>query len=135
MSVVHGLVTFVHNMSSWSPIDSPNADNAVEWTTTRIDGVTVVNVYKPPPTHLISTSLPVYSCPCVHAGDFNCYGTEWDYNNTNTDSEELKNWASSAGVTMLFDVKQPSTFQSARWGTTSNPDLAFSGLDAATIHR
>ena len=70
MGAVHGLATFMHNTSSWSPITSSNADEAAEWTTPRIDGVTIENVYKPPPTHLISTSLSVYGYPCVYARDF-----------------------------------------------------------------
>jgi len=47
----------------------------------------------------------------------------------------LEKWASAEDLTLLFDPKQPHTFNSARWNTTSNPDLAFTKLEGALPQR
>lgn len=51
--------------------------------------------------------------------------TDWGYSSSNADGEVLVDWASTVDATLLFDPKEPHTFYSARWNTTTNPDLAF----------
>ena len=121
----HGIATFVRSDIGWSALrqSPPNADT--EWIATKVQETTVVNVYKPPPTRLSPTSLPVYAAPAVYAGDFNCHHTDWGYKHTTRDGETLTDWASNAGATLLFDPKEPPSFHSARWNSNTNPDLAF----------
>ena len=54
---------------------------------------------------------------------------------TNSEGISLEKWASAEDLTLLFDPKQPHTFNSARWNTTSNPDLAFTKLEGALPQR
>ncbi|XP_013401836.1 uncharacterized protein LOC106167580 [Lingula anatina] len=100
---------------------SQNSD--LQWIAVAIGGTTVVNVYKPPPTPF--TYLPAFQHPCIYAGDFNSQHTEWGYKKNSQDGENLAHWSSSLCLTLLYDSKQPCSFTSRRWGTGSNPDLAF----------
>ena len=74
-SSIHGTATFVRNSAEWSDIATSQIDCDVEWAATKIEGTTVVNVYKPPNTTLQRNSIPVFASPCVYAGDFNCHST------------------------------------------------------------
>ena len=92
-------------------------------------------MYKPPGTRLSMESLPQYQQPCIYAGDFNCHSTTWGYSSTNTDGTTLEQWASYTDVTLLYDYKQPRSFCSAQWGTSSNPDLGFANLGTCASRR
>ena len=80
-------------------------------------------------------SLPRHPPPCIYAGDFNCHSITWGYRNTNPDGTALEDWASASNLALLHDPKQPGSFHSARWGTTTNPDLAFANIGALSINR
>ena len=47
LSKKHGLSTFVHSRLKWNVADQPPTGSAIEWLCADIDGVKVVNVYKP----------------------------------------------------------------------------------------
>ena len=85
----------------------------------------MVNLYKPPPTALTTTSLRLFHAPTIYAGDFNCQHTDWGYNYTTQDGEVLTDWASNAEARLLYDPKEPPSFHSARWNSYTNLDLAF----------
>ena len=76
-----------------------------------------------------------YPQPCIYTGDFNCHSTTWGYSSTNPDGAALEDWASMTDLSLVHDPKQPGSFRSARWGTTTNPDLAFANLGLHTINR
>ena len=135
ISGVHGIATFVHSSAKWHDVASSAHDDEIEWTTTEVEGVTITNVYKPPGTRLNVDSLPRTPPPCIYAGDFNCHSTTWGYRNTNPDGTILEDWASASNLALLHDPKQPDSFCSARWGTTTNPDLAFTNIGALTVNR
>ncbi len=134
-SNIHGIATFVRNTAKWKLVAVSSSKSSVEWVAIHIEGVTVVNVYKPPASHLQVDSFPVFDTPCIYAGDFNCHSTTWGYSTTNPDGDALEYWASMAGLQLLFDPKQPASFLSGRWNTKSNPDLAFTDIKGATLHR
>ena len=46
------------------------------------------------------------------------------------DGEALHEWASTMDLKLLFDHKQPKSFNSAAWGTTTNPSLSFYSCNA-----
>lgn len=52
----------------------------------------------------------------------------------NLDGTALEDWASACGVHLLFDHKEPVSFHSVRWNTTTNPDLAFVNLNGPSLH-
>ena len=134
-SRVHGVATFVQCSTKWRDIASSTPEEEVEWVTTEVEGVNITNVYKPPGTRLCLDSLPRFQQPCIYAGDFNCHSTTWGYSSTNTDGTTLEHWASNTDVTLLYDPKQPRSFRSARWGTSTNPDLGFANLGTCASRR
>ena len=94
-----------------------------------VDGYKIVNIYKPPPTRLQVPDLPVFTHPCLYAGDFNCPHVDWGYNTNSTDGDCLLAWASSNSFALLYDPKNKPSFHSGRWNTGTNPDLAFTTVD------
>ena len=67
----HGLATFVHKKLSWTLADQSPDGSETEWLCVDIDGIKIINVYKPPTTRLTPT-IPVFPHPSLYAGDFNC---------------------------------------------------------------
>ena len=90
-----------------------------------VDGYRILNVYKPPPTRLQASDLPVLPHPVLYAGDFNCLHVNWGYRTSSADGECLVAWSSLNGLVPLHDPKDTATFYSGRWNTGTNPDLAF----------
>ena len=129
------MATFVQCSTKWRDIASSTPEEEVEWVTTEVKEVKIINVYKPPGTRLCLNSLPRFQQPCIYAGYFNCHSTTWGYSSTNTDGTKLEHWASNTDVTLLYDPKQPRSFRSARWGTSTNPDLGFANLGTCASRR
>ena len=122
------IASFVrHSTQSWRELGTSAPESSLEWAATEVEGVTIVNVYKPPTFRLQPDSIPVFTSPCIYAGDFNCRSTTWGYSSSNPDGDILEDWASASGV-HLYDPKQPDSFHSGRWNTTTNADLAFVNL-------
>ena len=69
----HGLATFVRQDIEWSLETQSEDYSQLEWLAVKVQNVTIINVYKPPPTHLTRASLPLVNHPCIYAGDFNCH--------------------------------------------------------------
>ena len=72
LSRKHGLATFVHERLKWTLYNQPPTTSETEWLCVDVDGYKIVNIYKPPPTRLQVSDLPVFTHPCRYAGDFNC---------------------------------------------------------------
>ena len=72
LSRKHGLATFVHDRIKWTLVDQSPATSETEWLCVDVDGYRIVNVYKPPPTRLQASDLPVFLHHVLYAGDFNC---------------------------------------------------------------
>jgi len=121
----HGLATFIREDQEWSLEGESQEDCELEWLTVRVQEVNIINVYKPPPIRLATSSLPVFTHPCIYAGDFNCHHSKWGYSRSNKDGICLLEWASTNNLTLLHDPKEPDSFHSARWNSGTNPDLAF----------
>ena len=131
----YGVATFVQCPTKWRDIASSTLAEEGEWVTTEVEGVNITNVYNPHGTRLFLDSIPRYQQPCIYAGDFNCHRTTWGNSSTNTDGTTLEHWASNTDVTLLYDPKQPRSFRSARWGTSTNPDLCFANLGTCASRR
>ena len=133
----HGIATFVHNNLSWTLADQSPDGSAIEWICINADGVKIVNIYKPPTERLTPTAIPVFTHPCLYAGDFNCQHTDWGYNYTSQDGECLADWASKNTLALLYNPKDVPSFFSGRWKSGTNPDLAFAstGLHSWNLDR
>ena len=121
----HGIATFVSQDATWSTVARSHSNSEIEWLAIRIEDMTIVNIYKPPPTRLTPTSLPSFGNQCIYAGDFNCQHSEWGYHMCSADGDALTAWASANDLTLLYDPKEPASFHSQRWNSDTNPDLAF----------
>ena len=90
-----------------------------------VGGYGIVNVYKPPPTRLQASDLPVFPHPVLYAGDFNCPDVNWDYRTSSADGVCLVTWANLNGLVTFHNSKDVAIFYSGRWNTGTNPDLGF----------
>ena len=117
--------TFVSQDATWSTVARSHSNSEIEWLAIRIDGMTIVNIYKPPPTRLTPTLLPSFGNQCIYAGDFNCQHSEWGYHMCSADGDSLTVWASANGLTLLYDPKEPASFHSQGWNSDTSHDLAF----------
>ena len=124
----HGLATFVHERLKWTLSGQSPPTSETEWLCVDVDGYKIVNIYKPPPTRLQVSHLPVFPHPSLYAGDFNCHHVDWGYNINNADGECLVAWASNNSLVLLHNPKDAASFHSGRWNTGSNPDLAFASV-------
>ena len=100
MSRKHGLATFVHEGLGWTFADQSPDGLVVEWLCVDVDGVKIVNVYKPPAARTIPSAIPVFQHPCFYAGDFNCQHVYWDYSTTSSDGESLVDWATKSDLAL-----------------------------------
>jgi len=132
---VHSTATFVKHHAKWSAIAVSPENLLLEWTPTEVEGITIINVYKPPSVKMDTTGLPYFSRPCMYAGDSNSHSTTWDYRLTNASGEALEDGAFASGLNLLHDPKQPDSFHSRRWNTGTNPDLASVNLAGPLPHR
>ena len=120
----HGLATFAHDRLKWTFVDESLATSETKWLCVDVDGYRTVNVYKPPPTRLQASDLPVFPHPVLSAGDFNCPHVKWGCR-TSVDGVCLVAWASLNGFVPLHDPQGVATFHSGRLNTGTNPDLTF----------
>ena len=125
MSRKHCLATFVHEGLGWTLVDQSSDGSVAEWLCVDIDGVKIVNIYKPPTSRMIPSAIPVFPHPCLYASDFNCQHVDWGNNTTSPDGESLVDWATKSNLALLHNPKDPFNFSSGRWNTGTNPDLAF----------
>ena len=71
LSRKHGLATFVHERLKSTLYDQSPTTSETEWLCMDVDGYKIVNIFKPPPTRLQVSDLPVFTHPCLYVGDFN----------------------------------------------------------------
>ena len=58
------------------------------------------------------SDLPVFTHPCLYAGDFNCPHVDWGYNTNSADGDCLLTWASSNNLALLDEPKDEPSFYS-----------------------
>ena len=85
----------------------------------------IVNVYKPSPTRLQMSDIPMFFQPCLYAGAFNCPHTDWGYNFNSVYNDFLASLAGIKNLILLYNLKNPASFYSGHWNTETNPELAF----------
>ena len=121
----HGLTMFVHDWLKWTLVDQSPTTSEPECLYVDVDGYRLVNVYKPLPTPLQASNLPVFPRPVIYAADFNCPHGNWGYRISSANGECLVAWASLNGLVPLHDPKDVAIFHTGRWNTGTNPDLTF----------
>ncbi|XP_039282682.1 uncharacterized protein LOC120351009 [Nilaparvata lugens] len=118
----HGIATFVTSniASNCSGLNGNSHAIGIAY-----GGLSIFNVYKPPGEEWENPVLPHAAHPCIYAGDFNSHSPLWGYRTENRDGESLIRWDEVNDCHLEYDAKQGSTFHSARWGTSTTPDLCF----------
>ena len=114
LSRKHGLAAFVHDWLKWTLVDWFPTTSETEWLCVDVDGCRLVNVYKPLPTRLQASDLPMFPHPVHYVDDFNCLHVNWGYRTSSTDGECLVAWANFNGLVPLHNPKDVAIFHSGR---------------------
>ena len=61
----HGLASFNRNNLSWKLSDSSGEESDIEWQCINVQGFNIIDIYKPSPSQMTLTSLPVFYAPCI----------------------------------------------------------------------
>lgn len=125
----YGTATFVQNSITSCYLMSVNSDANIFNITTKVNDVSVINIYKPPGIQWPDGVLQAISYPSIYVGDFNSRHTLWGYRDIDQCGEKLTEWAELCNMQLIFNPKDKRTFKSGRWGSETNPDLCFVSND------
>lgn len=121
----YGTATYVrNNIEAVNNMVSTTVGNMYV-TRIKISNMEIINLYKPPAQAWNDNTIRDIHHPAIIMGDFNCHSTQWGYNYTNQDGEEVSKWAETQNTFLIYDPKDRGTFHSARWGRDYSPDLCF----------
>ena len=115
MSWKYGLATFVHEGFGWTLADQSLDGSVVGCLCVDVDGVTIINVYKPPTSRMTPSAIPVFPHLCLYASDLNCQHVDWGYSTISSDGESLVDWATKSNLALLHNPKDAPSFFSGRW--------------------
>ena len=94
----------------------------------------VISIYKPPAvTFTLPPALITNEKTTMIVGDFNSHSVEWGYDVDDEDGEAVVSWAINNNLDLLYDAKDPPTFNSKRWRKGYNPDLVFVSSDRSHL--
>ena len=125
-----GLATFVHERLKHKLLKQSPLKSETEWLCVDINGCKIVNVYKPPPTRLQASDIPVFAHLCLYASDFNLSHADWGYGANSVDGECLAVWTNINSIALLCSPKDFASLHSGRWNNGTNPDIAFASADS-----
>ena len=137
LSRKHGLATFVYDKLCWTLTDQSPDGSAMEWLCVDVDGLKIINVYKPPSSQFLPTAIPLFPHPSVYAGDFNCQHTNWGYNTSSPDGESLVDWATKGSLVFCSIQRTPTASslvggireQTPTWHLRAQPSMAGAWTD------
>lgn len=92
---------------------------------TEINGINIVNVYKPPQVRWPPSVLQCVAHPAVCVGDFNSHNSAWGYGSNDENGNILLDWMTVNNYQLVYNAKDRGTFRSARWQRDYSPDLCF----------
>ena len=121
----YGLATYIRDGLRAISIRKSSTDNLAEWIVSTVNGIDIVNIYKPPKVKLDIEALPYISTSSIVCGDFNSRHGSWGYPDSNQNGNLIESWAESFNLLLLFDTKASPSFFSKRHKTWTNPDLTF----------
>ena len=102
---IPGLATFVHADVTWSVCGQSAEEAEVEWISTKVNNINIMNVYKSPSSRFNQSSLRNTPTLAIYAGDFNSHHTNWGYRTPNDDGEFPVEWSYTIKATLLYDPK------------------------------
>ena len=129
---IYGSAIFIRDDLKVNSI-SVTAANHVEVITAELPEVVIHSVYKPLSELFVLTPLGHRSLPQIVIGDFNSHNTICGYDTADNNGVAVVQWEESNSITLIHDVKQHKSFNSARWKKGYNPDLIFSSSSIYNI--
>lgn len=124
-SAAYGIATYIKSSIDDYEILEELVNQDTFIITINIQGLKIVNVYKPPSIIFTNSTLTFHEHPCLYMGDFNSHHTNWGYSNTDQNGEMLYNSMLCNNFDLVFNAKDRNTFHSAVWHTETNPDIVF----------
>ena len=79
----YGLATYIRDGLRAISIRKSSTDNLAEWIVSTVNGIDIVNIYKPPKVNLDIEALPYISTSSIVCGDFNSRHGSWGYPDSN----------------------------------------------------
>jgi Reverse transcriptase (RNA-dependent DNA polymerase)/Endonuclease-reverse transcriptase len=129
-SSVHGIATYVRTSIPNCRIIFQDHSFDVQTLAIEVDGITVINVYKPPNASWANNPLKIFPHPAVYVGDFNSHNQLWGYEHNDTDGNLLQEWMTLNKLHLIYHPKDKGTFLSARWRKDYTPDLSIITRDS-----
>ena len=65
-SDTHGIASFVRHSTQWRELGISPPESSLEWAADEVEGLTIVNIYKPSPFRLQLDSIPIIANPWMH---------------------------------------------------------------------
>jgi len=85
----YGSATFIRNsICNWEHISTSDVNN-VSLIKIKIEGIYIINIYKPPGVNWLNPTLSPVQHPTVIIGDFNSHHQHWGYNNSDLNGESI----------------------------------------------
>lgn len=99
----------------------------IEIFTIEVEKCTVTTIYKPPNSTFAFEKPALFNTKNKHIiiGDFNSHHTNWGYDETDSNDDQVEVWAESNRLTLIHDPKLPPSFNSGRWKKGFIPDIIF----------
>lgn len=111
LSRTYGIATYIRNRINDYPVVSTSAENNIHMMTVVVNGLTVVNVYKPPNEVWPDPPFSPLSHPLIVAGVFNSHHTSWGYSTNDRNGEHITEWADLNRMYLVYDAKDMGTFR------------------------
>lgn len=124
-SRVHGIATYALSSIDEYDILTNDIIDGVFLNAVKIQGIVVINIYKPPSISWPENVIFPYENPCLYIGDMNSRHITWGYRSNNPDGELLLDWANNNALELIYDAKDRKSFFSKVHKTETNPDLCF----------
>nr|CAH7717274.1 unnamed protein product [Callosobruchus chinensis] len=102
----YGIATYVkEGLNNYSLISSSTTP-AYFLLAIKIQGHTIINIYKPPNLNWTNPVLPIFEHPALYTGDFNSHRQLWGYQQNDARGEALHEWMDTHNLKLVFDAKQ-----------------------------
>ena len=119
----YGIATLVRNDISDVKLSHKSCENDVELLGVDVNGLNIVNIYKPPSRNWSKEVMPIFNEATAYIGDCNSHHSGWGYSHSNEDGNKLSEWIALNNYNLIINLKDRKSFRSAAHQTETNPDL------------
>jgi hypothetical protein len=119
----HGIAAFARVSLNNCFITYSDCTNNIHVLAVEVNGISIVNVYKPHSVNWLNNTLEKLPHPAIYVGDFNSHNQVWGYEHNDIDGNRLMEWMTLYNMHLIYHPKDIGTFRSARWQKEYTPDL------------